>query len=80
MDSIVLGLLAVLIFGALLRRRKIVPIEVTLFLASIAFVYLTSRVFAFKLYVPNRTFAVSARVLFYLLLYNWILAPFSQGR
>ena len=54
MPTIVGILFLGLILGGLIRRRKTIPPEVFFFLVSIAFVYLASREFAFKLYVPNR--------------------------
>ena len=51
---LILGLSSLLLLIGWLRKRKVFPLELAIYLFSISLVYALSRLLAFKLYVPNR--------------------------
>ncbi len=50
----VAGALALIVCGGLVRRRRVVPVEILLFGASALLTYGVSRAVAFRLFVPDR--------------------------
>jgi len=54
MPEIALSLLFFLVGVGVIKRRKMIPGQLWCFLAAAVAIYLLSRAFAFKLYVPNR--------------------------
>jgi len=54
MSNVVMLILTLILLLGFLRRRQVLPAELVLFLVGALSVYFAARVFAFKLYVPDR--------------------------